>query len=259
MDEATYCNFISAVAQERYFAVDGNSLFGANDLGYPESGPDLLNALLRDMAEDVLEISSKSAEALQIGFAYGFHASGDVDGLYCGRVTIDENTAKCPVTKATLRLITLEPEQRNHVRDTLIKMAREKSLEYTAKLTAKGRGPRDEAEKAEESTRMLAEFSKRLDTREGKPFTAIVDGANVAYFGWGKVNLHQLMHAVNALQDQGEHPLVVFPLKYTRKSFHLRYGVVQVLDDDELALLQDLKERGLLYVVPPMCLDDLCT
>ena len=183
MDEATYCNFISAVAQERYFAVNGNRLLGASDLGYPESGSELLNALLRDMAEDVLEISSESAEVLQIGFAYGFHASGDVEGLSCNRVAIDENTAKCPMTNAVLRLITLEPAQRIHVRDTLIKMAREKSLEYTAKLKAKGRGPRDEAGKAEEATKMLAEFSERLDTREGKPFTAIVDGANVAYFG----------------------------------------------------------------------------
>ena len=63
---------------------------------------------------------------------------------------------------------------------------------------------------------------------------------------------------VNALERQGEYPLVVFPKKYTFKKFHLRQGVIQVLNDEEREFLDSLKEKGRMYVVPPMCLDDLC-
>lgn len=69
------------------------------------------------------------------------------------------------------------------------------------------------------------------DTREGKPYTAIIDGPNVAYFGWGKVNIFQLQRMVDELEEQGEHPLVVMPEKYTRPRFYLRAGTVRHLLD----------------------------
>jgi hypothetical protein len=178
--------------------------------------------------------------------------------LVADRVSVDKDTAKCPATDVALRLIVLERSQRIHVHDTLLDMAREKSMEYTARLAAKGRVTSDNVEKAERATQILTEFSAWLDAREGRPYTAIVDGANVAYFGWGKVNVHQLIHMVQALEEQGEHPLVVFPQKYTYKKFHLQRGALQVLQEEELELLNELKEKGQMYVVPPMCLDDLC-
>jgi hypothetical protein len=59
--------------------------------------------------------------------------------------------------------------------------------------------------------------------REGKPYTAIVDGANVAYFGQnfeqGKFNYYQIQFLIDALESKGEHPLVVLPQKYTRRVF----------------------------------------
>ena len=64
------------------------------------------------------------------------------------------------------------------------------------------------------------------------------DGANVAYFGWGKINVHQLILMVNALEKQNEHPLVIMPQKYTRQKFYLRHGVVQTLNNEELELLE---------------------
>lgn len=62
------------------------------------------------------------------------------------------------------------------------------------------------------------------------------DGANVAYFGWGKINVYQLSLMVTALEKQGEHPLVIMPQKYTRKKFYLRQGVTQFLSEEERAL-----------------------
>lgn len=276
MDASTYANFIAAVAQHGYFRPDSNCIVGAQDLGYNRScGPDLLNSLLSEMAEDVLDISEESARVLHNGFALGFHGSGlDVlsdtetmritttrcenGSLVANRVLVDNESAICSATGATLRLIVLEQSQRVHVHDTLLEMAREKSKEYTAKLASKGRSTNDNAEKAELATQILKEFSEWLDTRSGKPYTAIVDGANVAYFGWGRVNVYQLMHMVNALERQGEHPLVIFPQKYTLQRFHLRQGMLQVLREEEMAYLEELKEREQMYVVPPMCLDDLC-
>jgi pentatricopeptide repeat protein len=276
MDASTYANFIAAVAQHGYFRPDSNCIVGAQDLGYNRScGPDLLNSLLLEMAEDVLDISEESARVLHNGFALGFHGSGlDVlsdtetmritttrcenGSLVANRVLVDNESAICSATGATLRLIVLEQSQRVHVHDTLLEMAREKSKEYTAKLASKGRSTNDNAEKAELATQILKEFSEWLDTRSGKPYTAIVDGANVAYFGWGRVNVYQLMHMVNALERQGEHPLVIFPQKYTLQRFHLRQGMLQVLREEEMAYLEELKEREQMYVVPPMCLDDLC-
>ena len=278
MDAATYADFIAAVAEQGYFrADDSNCIVGAEDLGYSQScGPELLGELIAQMAEDVMDISEESARVLHNGFAAGFKESGldivsdsdekmkplttlrDNGALVANRVTIGKDTGKCPATGTTLRLIVLEESQRVHVHDTLIEMAREKSMEYTAKLAAKGRSTKDNAEKAEQATQILKEFSEWLDTREGKPYTSIVDGANIAYFGWGKVNIHQLIHMVDALEKQGEYPLVVFPQKYTRRKFHLRKGMMQVLKDEEMELLERLKEKDQMYVVPPMCLDDLC-
>jgi len=277
MDAATYADFIAAVAENGYFGSDSECIAGAKDLGYESAcGPELLDALITEMAEDVLDISEESARVLRNGFAKGFEDGGlgastdsNADGttllstprdektLVADRVAVDEDTARCPASGAALRLITLEASQRTHVRDTLLEMAREKSREYTSRLAAKGRAKGDVAEKAEEATRILTEFSHWLDEREGEPFTAVVDGANVAYYGWGRINVHQLKHCVDALERQGENVLVVFPKKYTWKKFHLRRGVIQVLSDEEMSMLEGLESRGMMYVVPPMCLDDL--
>ena len=272
MDDLTYSNFIAAVAKNGYFLPDSKEIKGGKDLGYlPASGSKLLDALVTDMAQDVLDISEESAKILQEGFALGFQgmaqcAANNLEPIHdpchseilvANRVVINHDTGKCPATDATLRLIVLEPQQRVHVHDTLLEMARQKSMDYTSKLAAKGRVTHDHVEKAEMATKILKDFSQWLDSRDGCPYTAIVDGANVAYFGWGKINVHQLHHMVAALKKQGESPLVVFPQKYTRRKFHLRQGMMQVLQDEELELLERLKENDEMYVVPPMCLDDM--
>jgi hypothetical protein len=54
--------------------------------------------------------------------------------------------------------------------------------------------------------------------------TKQIDGANVAYFGLGSINYHQLKLMILALEKMGETPLVVMPMKYTQKKFYLRQG-----------------------------------
>jgi hypothetical protein len=55
-------------------------------------------------------------------------------------------------------------------------------------------------------------------TRKGEPFTAILDGANIAYymqnFDQGKFNVYQIAFIQNALERMGENTLVVMPYKY---------------------------------------------
>ena len=244
MDAETYCSFIASVAEFGYFRPDSQPIDGAVELGYnPAFGSGLLDALITDMAKDVLDISEDMAKSLQRGFAKGFEdkrliALKDTNRLepltlpckpqtmIADRVTVDIDTGICAVTNSTLRLIVLEDQERSHVHDTLIQMARVKSIEYTSKLAAKGRAHHSAAEQAEQATQIISEFSDWLDHRDGKPYTAIVDGANVAYFGWGKVQLRQLQRMVDELEKQGEHTLVVMPEKYTRPKFYLRAGAV---------------------------------
>jgi hypothetical protein len=239
MDSETYCGFIASVAECGYFRSDSKPLDGA-----AASGSGLLDALISDMAEDVLDISADMAKLLHNGFAKGFKGSRldfleeDKDleqttelcnpsSLVADRVMIEKDTGRCPVTNSTLRLIVLEQSQRKHVHDTLLDMARMKSIEYTSRLAAKGRAPRDAAEQAEQASQIIANFSYWLDNREGKPYTAIIDGPNVAYFGFGKVSMVQLQRMVDELERLGEHPLVVMPEKYTRQKFYLRAGNVR--------------------------------
>lgn len=74
--------------------------------------------------------------------------------------------------------------------------------------------------------------------REGEPFTAIVDGPNVAYFGHADLRYKQIELVVKKLVEMGENPLVTMPFKYARKSFRLSHGGQQTLADDELAILE---------------------
>lgn len=257
MDAETYCGFIASVASWGYFRSDSKPVVSAIDLGYsPAFGSGLLDALVSDMAEDILDISEEMARLLHNGFAMGFKDSGmtllqhsdhmlplttlcDPHTIVADRVSIDRKTGRCPATNATLRLIVLEESQRLHVHDTLLEMARVKSVEYTSRLEAKGRATRDNAEQAELATQILKDFSDWLENREGRPYTAIIDGPNVAYFGWGRVNLQQLALMVGALEKKGEHPLVIMPEKYTRRKFYLRQGLVSfILEESSVILLR---------------------
>ncbi len=83
-------------------------------------------------------------------------------------------------------------------------------------------------------------------TRKGKPFTAIVDGANIAYymqnFQGGSFNFYQLQFMVEALEKMNEKPLVILPYKYMSNKFQLLMGGTprsQVVGKEEKKILEE--------------------
>lgn len=99
-----------------------------------------------------------------------------------------------------------------------------------------------------------------IDKREGKPFTAIVDGANVGYymqsFDKGRFNYHQIKFMVDELEERGENALVIIPNKYGKDRFYASMENYQHLSRAEIEIRTDLEKRGKLWKVPPQCLDD---
>jgi len=149
------------------------------------------------------------------------------------------------------------------VHDTLLQMAdiqfeaHENMLNQKQKKNHKGKKAfKPSAQEENFARKHLESFARWLDSREGKPFTAIVDGANVAYYGLGSVNYHHISLMVKTLENMGENPLVIIPQKYAQKKFYLRQGYVQELHSSQVDVLADLEEKNQIYRVPARCLDD---
>eukprot|EP00521_Asterionellopsis_glacialis_P010453 CAMPEP_0195309974 /NCGR_PEP_ID=MMETSP0707-20130614/39008_1 /TAXON_ID=33640 /ORGANISM="Asterionellopsis glacialis, Strain CCMP134" /LENGTH=710 /DNA_ID=CAMNT_0040374279 /DNA_START=82 /DNA_END=2214 /DNA_ORIENTATION=+ len=271
-DPDTYTIILGALAEQGYFRHDSSSIIE----GYPLSpGPKLFDHLVTEMADDLLEINSASVEVLQKAFAKGFpenfEGEGEVDlsdemplsnhpadanKFVLGRVLVNETTGICPRTGAKLRLLKLEKDQRVRVHDTLLDMAAIQYEEFRAKLAARYKKKMQQIEDSDFAVRELARFSKWLDDREGKPFTAIVDGPNVAYFGSGNVNYRQVELVVEELEKMNETPLVTMPQKYVAEKFHVGVGFTQILKEEELEIMNRLLDSGKMYTVPAKCLDD---
>ena len=272
----TYALMLSSLAKWGYFCSESEAIEGFEAFGYEAGkGASLFDAIVSEMADDVLEITSASAKEIRNALVAGFGTSKMSRNLYevpydcdlaavnneaaddelvANRVTIDSNSTICSRTKAELRLILLEENQKKHVHDTLLEMADTQFEAYETKLQKKGNKPSTLEENY--AGKHLQGFANWLNDREGKPFTAIVDGANVAYYGIGCINYHQIKLMVVALEKMGETPLVVMPQKYAQKKFHLRQGYVQELPQSQIDILEELEEAGKFYKVPARCLDD---
>lgn len=80
-------------------------------------------------------------------------------------------------------------------------------------------------------------------TREGEPFTAILDGANIAYymqnFDQGKFNVYQIAFIQEALEKMDENTLVIMPYKYCLPFFTTSgsRGGKQHMSDREMDIL----------------------
>mmetsp|Transcript_4408 Transcript_4408/g.11043 ORF Transcript_4408/g.11043 Transcript_4408/m.11043 type:complete len:878 (+) Transcript_4408:1121-3754(+) len=270
------------------------SLLDAESLLYNHtSGPLLLDQLLTEMTEDVLDVLPESAERIMNGFRRGFaNRSESVDDveqdggswvsstskITLGTVDIPA-TGICPLTGTALRLLSLDESQRQHVHDTLLEMARQQSFDFLSGNKNKGK-KKNKIKKTNASANTkvqqpkisipsttveneashgydeLLKFSEWLDSRDGKPFTAIVDGPNIAYHGHPTVHYSTLKLVLDELESMGEVPLVVMPLKYTTPSFRTSGTLAQKLSDRELAMIEGLQAEGKMYVVPRFCLDD---
>lgn len=150
------------------------------------------------MAADALEITSSSARRLYNSLAMGFQQSektsdsdtivstlkevhplmsmpltresANANEVVASRVLLDRNAGICPVTKAQQRLIILEENQRAQLHDDLLNLSTEQFAKFAGKKS------HDSPNRAREQ---LQQFSGWLNKREGEPFTAILDGANI--------------------------------------------------------------------------------
>ena len=275
-----------------FYSNDASPIEGATDLGYENSsGPGLLDEIANDMADNVLEISSASARRLSNALASGFKDSPKADSenmhsvvsklkeahplapmqaskeaaaineLVACRVLLDRSTGVCEVTGAQQQLILLEPEQRKQLHNDLIDLAGNQYTNYMKDIDLV-RDKHAASDSANKATEQLQKFSDWLNTREGEPYTAIVDGANVGYymqnFTNGRFNYHQIKFMVDTLEARGEKPLVILPNKYNRSSYVITSKhTKQQLDQSDVDIMRYLIDRDMLYSVPPRCLDDL--
>eukprot|EP00571_Detonula_confervacea_P017315 CAMPEP_0172298480 /NCGR_PEP_ID=MMETSP1058-20130122/1116_1 /TAXON_ID=83371 /ORGANISM="Detonula confervacea, Strain CCMP 353" /LENGTH=981 /DNA_ID=CAMNT_0013007755 /DNA_START=554 /DNA_END=3496 /DNA_ORIENTATION=- len=280
LEPETYVMLIASIAENKWFCENSPPIEGAIDLGYNHShGPGLFDELATEMASDALEITSASARRLYNSLAIGFQSESNFDNentivstlkevhplvsmpltnqptksdeVVASKVSLNRSTGICPVTNAQQRLIILEPDQRQQLHDDLLSLSTEQFAKFA------GRKSSDSPDRAREQ---LQFFSDWLAKRQGEPFTAIVDGANIGYymqsFDKGRFNYHQIKFMVDTLEERGENPLVVIPYKYGFKEFYSSKREHQRLDPAEIEIMRDLTESGKLYKVPPRCLDD---
>uniref|UniRef100_A0A7S2KRS3 Uncharacterized protein n=1 Tax=Leptocylindrus danicus TaxID=163516 RepID=A0A7S2KRS3_9STRA len=276
LEPENYVLIISTLASNGYFRNDSKPLESAKNLGYnSNNGYQLFNEMVEQMAADVLEISSASARRLYNAFVSSssdLMATGikelpslasmplcdtkaEDNELVVSRTLLNSTSARCPVSDASLRLIKLDKEQRKRLHDGLIDLSIEQYMEFNQRRNVT-------KEDSQIAATELKKFAEWLNTREGRPFTAVIDGANAAYLGQnfhqGKFNYYQIEFLVRALESMNEYPVVVLPAKYTEKNFNINIAgwKQQALEEKEEAVINWLHERGQLYIVPAGCLDD---
>jgi hypothetical protein len=281
LDVDTHIALLVGLAERGCFQISAPAIDGAEALGFASSsGPGLFDELVLEMANDVTEIPLASTKRLYNAFAAGFvdcdmEASASfaqlslvsdpasATELIIDRVSIDPLTGECPRSGVKLRLIHLEEHQADKLRRGIVALAREMQVKFQENMKSSDRLKLDKARADDD----LLDFYEWLDNREGTPFTAIVDGANVGYhmqnYGQGRFSYHQIQFVVDRLAKLGENPLVVLPSKYSRPHFYVTIGAggsvgsrKQHLTPDEVSILDSLRRSGKLFIVPRGFLDD---
>ena len=273
LDLETYTTLLAGLAARGCFQ-PGAAPIDVDKSVTTSSGPDLFDELAAEMAETVIKISMASAKRLYNGFAEGFPGSNlekttsfsplrlsDKRALenevLVNRVSIDPVTGECPCSGVKLRLINLDEEQKQQLKRGLLSLAREQERNFHATKRAK------QPWTAKSESRLL-NFCHWLGNRKGKPFTAIVDGANVGYymqnFEGGRFSFHQIQFVVDSLEKLGERPLVILPFKYGLPYSTVTISVggthAQVFTEEERTILDRLRSSGKLYFLPAGILDD---
>eukprot|EP00536_Pseudo-nitzschia_multiseries_P012512 jgi/Psemu1/244629/estExt_Genewise1.C_4820015 len=278
-DIESYTILLSSLARFGYFFGDKQQM-GEREGDYNDLyGPKLFDSLVSNMANDILELTEATSVELLDAFRAGIKNHLNLEQqqqeedtsvtVVVDRVEITKDNGTCPATGVKLRLLALANEQRQHVHDTLLEMSKKNTEEFLAsnikwQETNQVSNPATKGNiekmtsKLEESYgyEELRKFSEWLDEREGNLFTTIVDGANVAYYGHSNVHYSSLKRVVEKLESMGERPLVVMPEKYTWKKFFVRPRYYQKLTEKDLEVIEWLKEREIVYVVPRYVLDD---
>ena len=196
--------------------------------------------------------------------------------IFLERVSIDNTTAMCSSSGAKLRLLTLSKQQIRNVHDSLLQMAEFEQEKYSEKTNHSNKSKHKKATNHTTTTntvsvkrndqdtknrsialKELSLFSDWLRYRTGDPYTAIIDGPNVAYYGRGDVRWCQVEHVLNKLEGMGENPLVIMPQKYISPKFYIAsLNRTQKLSTSDIAFIDKLIASKKIYVVPSGCLDD---
>jgi hypothetical protein len=148
---------------------------GFREAGFSSShGPQLFDEIMGHMADDILELAESSVKRIILDVLTGFGELSDSGGIHeipnfnsrgdsrsagvhFGRVDIGVTTGICPASGAKLRLFRLDEQQRQHVHNTLLEMARLSYQEFT-----KNRQKGDD-EDQDYGFQQLAEFSQWLE------------------------------------------------------------------------------------------------
>ena len=179
LEPENYVMLISALAENGCFREDAEPIDVATDLGYSQtSGLGLFDELVTEMAEDIMEITAASARkmynALAIGFKdqhegrnlqemhslAGMRVFNDVaehDEVVASRISVDHETGVCPRTKARLRQVMLDEEQRKQLRASLAKLAASETAKF-----ARGNKQKEK----EDARRAVEEMSRFADWLE---------------------------------------------------------------------------------------------
>jgi hypothetical protein len=182
----TYIQLMSGIAENGFFHSQSPPIDGAELLGYDSpSGPKLFDRLAEELASDALEISAAAAKRLYNALLKGFgdhtlrplhilqslevcNEPAEPSEFVASRVSLDANTGQCPRTGVRLRLINLDDQQKEKLKEGLL---------YLAATAYMERGGKN-GSAAEENLRNFGEWLAR---RSEKPFTAIVGKCNFVY------------------------------------------------------------------------------
>jgi hypothetical protein len=176
MDADTYAMIIGSLARFGWFSKNAAPIEGFEDAGFSSShGPLLFDEIMGQMSDDILELTESSAKQMMFDLSTGFggklsdpgnnheipnftsHEEPRSSGLHLGKVDIGVTTGVCPASGAKLRLFRLDEDQRQHVHNTLLEMARLSYQEFTRKRQ------RGDDEDQDYGFQQLAHFSQWLE------------------------------------------------------------------------------------------------
>jgi hypothetical protein len=302
LDVDTYIQIVAGIAERGGFRPDYAVVETENDSnGNSDTtihfGPSLLDQLVSEMSEEVIEISATAARRLYNALCDGFPhveglektksllaplpvnntpiSTGSNQSVIASRVIIDPRTGTCPRTRIKLVLKSLTTEQSHQLKESIMTLARE-SQQNRKPFPSHWASQNDENhadEAAEAAVQSLQKFHHWLDTRQGEPFTVIVDGPNIGYymqnFEDGRFSYHQIQFVVDYLERLGERPLVILPRKYLLDFFNLFTYFVSTTDGGpvgeprkqrltsaEKRIRDELSLSGKIAAVPPGQHDD---
>jgi hypothetical protein len=273
LDAETYIMVIAGLLENGCFESSANPIQGALELGYSvASGPALFDDLLSEMSKRIYEIPMGQVNRFYYALSKAFPDaslqpadslnpvpfsvdSAKDDDLIASRVRVDPDTGKCLHSNVHLRLIKLSDEDMEQFKQNLITVARQQNEEVATKFSD-GRQRINKDPKEE-----LSQFLKFLDERQGKPYTAFLDGANIGFnsqnFENGRFSFHQIQLVVDALEQRGETPLVICPTKYMHNTiYRIHFDSVQKMTSEEINIRSELIRKRQMYVVPPGFSDD---